>query len=70
MTCRYEFLGEMVMKLDGINAGVAARMVKPFTRWRKFNPERQELIKAQLNKILAKEGLSSNVFEIASKCVE
>lgn len=66
----YEFLADMVIKLDSINAGVAARMVKPFARWRKFDPARQALMKAQLSRVLAKEGLSGNVYEIVSKSLE
>ena len=42
-------------------------MVKPFTRWRKYDEPRQVLLKAQLSKILAANGVSENTFEIASK---
>ena len=46
---------------------VAADTVKPLTRWKKFDPERQEMMKAALEKVLAKPGLSKNVYELVSK---
>lgn len=63
----YEFLGEMVQQLDKINPQVASRMVSAFSRWRRYDEDRQKLAKAQLEKIVSANGLSENVFEIASK---
>lgn len=63
----YEFVSDMTVKLDGINPMVAADTVKPLTRWKKFDPERQEMMKAALEKVLAKPGLSKNVYELVSK---
>ena len=57
----------MVKKLDGLNPLVAADTVKPLTRWQRFDPERQELMKGALKQVLEKEGLSKNVYEIVSK---
>ena len=66
----YEFLGDIVLKIDKLNGGVAARMVGGFTRWRKYDEKRQEMMKAQLERIVKTEGLSENVFEIVSKSLE
>ena len=66
----YEFLGDMVLKLDKMNGSVAARMVGGFTRWRKYDAGRQALMKAQLERIVTTEGLSENVYEIVSKSLE
>ncbi|KAK3241910.1 hypothetical protein CYMTET_48368 [Cymbomonas tetramitiformis] len=63
----YDFLAEMVLKLDAINPQVAARLVSGLSRWRKYEPVRRELMKAQLERVAASEGLSPNVLEIASK---
>ncbi|PIN19684.1 Cytosol alanyl aminopeptidase [Handroanthus impetiginosus] len=63
----YGFLGEMVVQLDKLNPRVASRMVSAFSRWRRYDETRQNLAKAQLEMILAANGLSENVFEIASK---
>jgi len=66
----YEFLGDIVLKIDKLNGGVAARMVGGFTRWRKYDEKRREMMKAQLERIVKTEGLSENVFEIVSKSLE
>ncbi|KAJ4712047.1 puromycin-sensitive aminopeptidase-like [Melia azedarach] len=63
----YKFLGEIVVQLDKLNPQVASRMVSAFSRWRRFDETRQSLAKAQLEMIMSTNGLSENVFEIASK---
>ncbi|GAB4857401.1 Puromycin-sensitive aminopeptidase [Ancistrocladus abbreviatus] len=63
----YKFFGEMVVQLDKINPQVASRMVSAFSRWRRYDETRQSLAKAQLEMIISTNGLSENVFEIASK---
>ncbi|GFZ06889.1 peptidase M1 family protein [Actinidia rufa] len=63
----YKFLGELVVQLDKLNPQVASRMVSAFSRWRRYDETRQILAKAQLEMIMSSNGLSENVFEIASK---
>ncbi|XWS61753.1 hypothetical protein CRYUN_Cryun07bG0152700 [Craigia yunnanensis] len=63
----YKFLGEIVLQLDKLNPQVASRMVSAFSRWRRFDESRQKLAKAQLEMIMSANGLSENVYEIASK---
>ncbi|XP_020261434.1 puromycin-sensitive aminopeptidase isoform X2 [Asparagus officinalis] len=63
----YKFLGEVVLQLDKINPQVASRMVSAFSRWRRYDEGRQALAKAQLERIMSANGLSENVYEIASK---
>lgn len=63
----YKFLGELVVQLDKINPQVASRMVSAFSRWRRYDETRQNHAKAQLEMIMSANGLSENVFEIASK---
>ncbi|KAJ1269682.1 hypothetical protein BS78_07G230300 [Paspalum vaginatum] len=63
----YKFLGEIVLQLDKINPQVASRMVSAFSRWRRYDETRQALAKAQLEMIVSANGLSENVYEIASK---
>ncbi|KAL9249059.1 Puromycin-sensitive aminopeptidase-like protein, partial [Drosera capensis] len=63
----YSFLGELVVQLDKINPQVASRMVSAFSRWKRYDENRQSLAKAQLEMIVSANGLSENVFEIASK---
>ncbi|KAK1266183.1 hypothetical protein QJS04_geneDACA000378 [Acorus gramineus] len=63
----YKFLGDVVLQLDRINPQVASRMVSHLSRWKRYDEGRQALLKAQLEKILSANGLSENVYEIASK---
>jgi aminopeptidase N len=63
----YRFLADRVLELDGLNPQVAARMLTPLGRWRRYGTDRQEKMKAELRRILEKEGLSRDVYEIASK---
>ncbi|KAG1361373.1 puromycin-sensitive aminopeptidase [Cocos nucifera] len=63
----YKFLGEIVLQLDKLNPQVASRMVSAFSRWRRYDETRQALAKAQLEMIMSANGLSENVYEIASK---
>ena len=65
----YQFLASEVLKVDEINPQVAARMVAVFSQWRKYDTTRQQLMKVELLRIVAKKGLSKDVYEIASKSV-
>jgi aminopeptidase N len=66
----YGFLADRVLELDTINPQVAARMVKQLGRWRRFDKQRQSLMQKELNRILQKQDLSRDVFEIVSKSLE
>ena len=63
----YEFLANQIIEVDAINPQIAARILGPLTRWGNYDSKRQDLMKAQLGRILGTENLSNNVFEIASK---
>jgi aminopeptidase N len=63
----YEFLADEVLALDPDNPQVAARMVQALGNWRRFDPGRQALMKAQLQRIHDQPGLSTNTFEMVSK---
>jgi aminopeptidase N len=57
-------------QVDKINQIVAARMVGAFSSWKHYDPARQAMMKRHLERIVAVNGLSENVFEIASKSLE
>jgi len=65
----YRFLADQILRLNDINPQIAARMLTPFSRWRRFDPARQELMKNELNRILAQPGLARDVYELAQKSV-
>jgi len=63
----YEFLADQALVLDKLNPQIAARLLTPLTRWRKFEPGNQALMQAQLQRIKASDKLSKDVFEVVEK---
>ena len=63
----YAFLADMILTADKLNPQVAARLVPPFGRWRRFEPRRAELMRQALERIVATSDLSKDVFEQVSK---
>ncbi|MBA3527057.1 MAG: aminopeptidase N [Sphingomonas sp.] len=63
----YRFLADMILAAEKLNPQVAARLVPPFGRWRRFGEKRAALMRAELERIVATAGLSKDVFEQASK---
>ncbi|WP_407696139.1 aminopeptidase N [Sphingomicrobium marinum] len=63
----YDLLARMIIEADALNPQVAARMVPPLGRWRRFEEGRAAKMRAALESILATDGLSKDVFEQVSK---
>ncbi|PHZ83412.1 aminopeptidase N [Paremcibacter congregatus] len=66
----YAFLGDVIEKLDPINPQIASRLVQPLGRWKYYDADRQKLMKATLERILALPNLSENTYEIVSKSLK
>jgi aminopeptidase N len=65
----YAFLADQVLALDRLNPQVAARMARSFDRWKRFDPARQTLARAQLERMRDADGLSRDVAEIVTKAL-
>jgi aminopeptidase N len=65
----YRFLTDQVLLLDPRNPQVASRILTPLGRWRRQGRERQELMKSELQRILAARQFSKHTYEIASKAL-
>ena len=63
----YKFLADRIIDLDPLNPQIASRLLYPMTRWRRYDEDRQSLMRAQLERILEIEGLSNDVYEVVSK---
>jgi aminopeptidase N len=63
----YRFLADQVLALNVLNPQIASRMVTGLAQWRRYDTERQKLMKQQLQRIVDTEHLSRDVYEIASK---
>ena len=59
----YRLIGDLILALDPINAQTAARFVAPLGRWRRTEPVRSALMKAQLERVAAASNLSRDTFE-------
>jgi aminopeptidase N len=65
----YDFFFEKVRELDSINPQVAARLLGATESWRRLEPSRQEKLGTALKALADTEGLSENVFEMATRLV-
>ena len=58
----YVFLADEVIALDPINPTTAARLVQPLGSWRRHDPDRQALMRRELERVLATSELSKNTY--------
>jgi aminopeptidase N len=63
----YRFLANQVIRLNEINPQVAARLVTPLIRWRRYDEGRQAQMKQELQRLLDLPELSKDLFEVVSK---
>lgn len=66
----YGFLAEQVLQLNTLNPQIASRLLTPLTRWRKYDATRQQLMRAQLQKIADEKTLSKDVYEVVAKSLK
>ncbi|MDB2682742.1 aminopeptidase N [Alphaproteobacteria bacterium] len=63
----YALLTDAVIELNTINPQIAARLLTPLREWKRYTTDRQEKMKAALERILETPDLAPDIFEIASK---
>ena len=63
----YAFVADRVLELDPINPQVAARMLAPLSRWKRYRQKHQKMMCEQLERIRQCAGLSNDVGEIVEK---
>lgn len=66
----YRFIADKVIEIDRFNPQVAARLVQAFNLCNKLEPHRKNLVKQELQRIWAQEGLSKDVGEIVDKILD
>ncbi|MEL7444707.1 MAG: aminopeptidase N C-terminal domain-containing protein, partial [Pseudomonadota bacterium] len=59
----YRMIADLILELDPINPQTAARFVPALGRWRRIEPGRAALMKAELERISKAESLSRDTFE-------
>jgi aminopeptidase N len=65
----YALMAEQAVALDAINPQVAARMVRNFERYKRFEPTRRALMRAALEKIAGTPGLSKETSEVVGRAL-
>jgi aminopeptidase N len=63
----YRLVGDVIRTLDPMNPQVSARMAGAFESWRRYDEERQTLMRAELKAIQGLSGISPNLFEVVDK---
>ena len=63
----YRFLSSYVLAIDGFNPQTAARLLGAASHWRRLDPGRRALLRAELEHIRAAPGLSKDCYEVVSK---
>ncbi len=66
----YRMVADVILALDPINPQTAARFVPALGRWRRIEPVRAALMKAELERIAAAGNLSCDTFEQVSRSLE
>ncbi len=63
----YRLVADWLIRLDPLNPQTAARMSTAFETWHRYDATRRKQSRAQLDRILAAQGLSSDLREMAER---
>ena len=66
----YRVMTDWLIKLDAKNPQTTARMVRVFETWRRYDADRQDMMRAALRRIMATEGLSRDVTEMVTRILD
>jgi len=66
----YAFLADYVCELNALNPQIASRLLTPLTQWRRYDVARQQLMRAQLERIGRLPALSRDVAEVVEKSLK
>ena len=63
----YALLADWLIRLDPVNPQTTARMCSAFQTWKRYDPDRQALMRAQLSRIAETPNLSRDTTEMVSR---
>ncbi len=63
----YDFVADWLIRLDGKNPQTAARLSTAFESWRRYDADRQQLMKDAMGRIRATQGLSPDTTEMLDR---
>ncbi len=65
----FRFVADQALAMDKVNPQVAARLFGAFESWRRFTPAIANAMRAEIARVAKTEGLSKNLFEIATRAL-
>lgn len=65
----YTFLGDILLDLNVSNPQVASRLIDPLLKFKKYDSDRQDLMKAQLQRLADLDNLAKDLFEKVTKAL-
>ncbi len=65
----YQFMVEMLTELNSRNPQVASRLIEPLIRLKRYDENRQQLMRAALEQLKALPNLSGDLFEKITKAL-
>lgn len=66
----YQFIGEMLEKLDKLNPQVSSRLAGSLIQWKRYDEKRGQLMKAELEKLKEMKPISDDLFEVVSRALD
>lgn len=66
----YKFAGEILTELNQSNPQVASNLIDPLLKYRRYDEQRQKLMRAELEKLFHLDNLAKDLFEKVSKALE
>ncbi|MGR6834066.1 aminopeptidase N [Aliivibrio wodanis] len=65
----YAFLGDILLDLNVSNPQVASRLIDPLLKFKKYDSDRKDLMKAQLQRLADLDNLAKDLFEKVTKAL-
>ncbi len=66
----YKLIGDVISQLNSTNPQVASRLLSPFTQWRRFDSDRQKLLRKELERLQQLPDLAADLAEKIESSLE
>lgn len=66
----YRLVADWLIRLDAVNPQAAARQSTAFETWQRYDPQRQALVRGELERIAAHDALSRDMGEMVARMLE
>ena len=66
----YALMADWLIKLDPVNPQTTARMCSAFQTWKRYDADRQGLMREAMERIMGQDGLSRDTSEMISRMLQ